>query len=229
MQQKGKQGKGSFELMAVAEIRNGVLILKDGSMRSILLAASVNFALKSEDEQQAIIFAYQDFINSLDFPIQITVTSRKMDIAPYLEEVKALRDKQPNELLRLQMSEYITFVGELVKESNIMAKSFYITVPFAVTQDVKKSFLERVTSGAKAATGKIKLSDEDFERNRAQLLQRVEQVAVGLRGIGLRVVPLQTQELLELCYTLYNPSTSRNQRLRSVGALKIAETEGKAL
>jgi len=220
-----KKGNATQNLVKLAEIRDGIIILTDSTMRAVLMVSSVNFALKSEDEQNAIVYAYQDFINSLDFPIQITVSSRKMDITPYLELVKELRDKQQNELLRLQMNEYINFVGELVKDSNIMTKTFYVTIPFAVTQSKKEGFFDKIFKSVKATTGKHVISDQEFEHSRAQIMQRADQVSVGLRNIGLRVVPLQTQELLELFYNLYNPITSRNQSLRSVGQLRIQETE----
>lgn len=220
-----KKGGVTQNLIQVKEMRDGILILNDGTMRAVLMVSSVNFALKSEEEQNGIIFAYQDFINSIDFPLQITISSRKMDIVPYLEKVKQLRDQQKNELLRLQMNEYINFVAELVKDSNIMTKSFFVTIPFAVTQSKQEGFFNRLFKGAKAAAGKQVLTDSEFDHYRTQIMQRVEQVAVGLRGIGLRIVPLQTQELLELFYNFYNPNTSRDQRLRNIGQLKIEETE----
>lgn len=226
MQNPSKKGQPSQNVIRLSEIRDGVLILNDGTMRTVLMVSSVNFALKSEDEQNAIIFSYQEFINSLDFPLQISVSSRKMDITPYLEEVKSRRDKQQNELLRLQMGEYINFVSELVKNSNIMTKTFFTTIPFSVAQSKKEGTFDKIFKGVKGAAGKLTMSDAEFEHNRNQLFQRAEQVAVGLKGIGLRVVPLQTQELLELFYQAYNPVTSRNQRLRNVGQLKIEETEG---
>lgn len=218
------KGKPAQDLIQISEIRDGVAILNDGTMRSILMVSSINFALKAEDEQEAIIYAYQEFINSLDFGIQITISSRKLDINPYIEEVKGLRDKQLNELLRVQMGEYINFVQELVKDSNIMSKTFFITIPFSVTQNKKEGILERFMKGFKTATGARTMTDEEFEHNKNQLFQRVEQVAGGLRSMGLRIVPLQTQEVLELFYNIYNPNTSRNQRLRRIGQLKVEET-----
>lgn len=223
---KNKKGKPTQTLIPLREIRDGVLVLKDGTMRVILMVSSINFALKSEEEQDAIVFAYQDFLNALDFPIQITISSRKADITPYLEEVKRLREEQKNELLRVQMGEYINFVGELVKDSNIMTKTFFVTIPFSVTQTKQTGIIEKIFSGAKAASGKQKLSDQEFEHFRSQIFQRAEQIATGLRGIGLRVVPLKTPELLELMYNFYNPKTSRNQRLHDTAQLKIEETEG---
>lgn len=223
MQSGQLKGKPSQDLIPVSEIRDGVAIMNDGTMRMVLLVSSMNFALKSEDEQSAIIFAYQDFLNALDFPVQISVSSRKMDITPYLEQVKALREKQLNELLRLQMDEYIHFVEELVKGSNIMTKTFFVTIPFSVTQSSREGLLGRITKGVRGAAGGRKISDQEFEHSRAQLLQRVQQIAGGLSALGLRVVPLNTQELLELFYSMYNPATSRNQRLKEVGNLRVQE------
>ncbi len=225
MQKSSKKGKPSQPLVHLAEIRDGIAILVDGTMRAIMMISSVNFALKSEDEQNAIVYAYQDFINSLDFPIQLTVSSRKMDITPYLEDVRGLMEKQTNELLRLQMNEYINFVSELVKGNNIMTKTFFVTIPFSVVQSTKEGVFSRLMKGAKGAAGKHEMGDVEFKHNRTQIMQRADQIAIGLRGIGLRVVPLQSNEILELFYNMYNPMTSRNQQLRNVGQLKIEETE----
>jgi len=225
MQKGGKKGKPSQTVVPIKEIRDGVAVLNDGTLRMTLMVSSVNFALKSQEEQDAIVYAYQDFLNSLDFPIQLTMSSRKMDITPYLAQVKELRDKQQNELLRLQMDEYINFVGELVKNSNIMTKTFFVTVPFSVQQSTKEGFFSRFTKGVKGAAGAHTMSDQEFEHNRSQLLQRVNQVAIGLQAFGLRLVALKTQELLELYYTAYNPLTSRNQRLRNVAQLQVKEMD----
>jgi len=226
MQKASAKGKASQTLVPVKEIRDGVAILNDGTMRMTLMVSSVNFALKSQEEQDAIVYAYQDFLNSLDFPVQLTISSRKMDITPYLEQVKSLRDKQTNELLRLQMDEYINFVSELVQSSNIMTKTFFVTVPFSVQQSTKEGFFSRFTKGVKGAAGKHTISDQEFEHNRSQLMQRVNQVAIGLQAFGLRLVALKTQELLELYYTAYNPLTSRNERLHNVGQLQVSELAG---
>lgn len=226
MEKTTQKGKPSQTLIPIAEIRDGIAILNDGTMRATLMVSSVNFALKSQDEQDAMVYAYQDFLNSLDFPIQITVSSRKMDITPYLEQVRELKEKQQNELLRLQMEEYINFVGELVKNSNIMTKTFFITVPFSVQQSRREGALGKFFKGVKGAAGKHTMKDDEFEHNRSQLMQRVNQVAIGLQSFGLRLVPLQTQELLELYYQAYNPVTSRNQRLHNVSQMRIQEFEG---
>lgn len=223
--QKPRSGhKPTQAVVPLSEIRDGIAILNDGTMRATLMVSSINFALKSQEEQDAIIYAFQDFLNSLDFAVQITVSSRKMDITPYLEEVRQLREKQPNELLRLQMDEYINFVSELVKNSNIMTKTFFATVPFSLQQSQKEGFFDKIFKGAKSAAGSYTMSDVEFEHSRSQLLQRVNQVATGLQAMGLRLIPLQTQELVELYYIMYNPSTSRNQRLHNVTQLKVMET-----
>jgi hypothetical protein len=184
MQVNKTKGKPIQSLVPIKEIRDGVAVLSDGTMRATLMVSSVNFALKSQEEQDAIIYAYQDFLNSLDFPVQITVSSRKMDITPYLEQVRELKEKQQNELLRLQMEEYINFVAELVKNSNIMTKTFFVTVPFSVQQSKQEGFLDKIFKGVKGAAGKHTMSDEEFEHSRAQLMQRVNQVAVGLQQDG---------------------------------------------
>lgn len=225
MKSNKAKGKPSQTLIPVSEIRDGITILNDGTMRATLMVSSMNFALKSQEEQDAIVFAYQDFLNSLDFPVQISISSRKMDITPYLEQVKDLKEKQTNELLRLQMEEYISFVAELVKNSNIMTKSFFVTVPFSVQQSRQEGFFGKFIKGIKGAAGTHSVDDKEFEHNRSQLMQRVNQVAVGLQAFGLRLVPLQTQELLELYYMAYNPITSRNQRLRNAAQLKVEEFE----
>jgi hypothetical protein len=219
-------GRAAQQLVQLEEVRDGVAVLSDKTMRAILMVSSINFALKSEDEQNAIIYAFQDFLNSLDFQTQICIVSRKLDIAPYLEELRQRKERQGNELLRMQMDEYINFVSELVKGSDIMTKSFLVVVPFSLQQSRQEGLADKLLKGAQAAAGKpAKLSDEDFTHYKAQLMQRVEQAAIGLRGVGLRVVPLQTQEVLELFYNMFNPVTSRNQRLPNVLSLNIKETD----
>lgn len=230
MRSRDTQGKPTQQLVPLREVRDGVAVLLDGTMRATLIVSSLNFALKSEDEQNAIILAFQDFLNSLDFPVHITVMSRKLDITPYLEGLRERKEKQDNELLRLQMEEYINFVSELVKGSDIMTKTFLVTVPFSVQQSRQDNFIERLLKGIRGAVQKdVKMAEADFVHYRSQLLQRVEQVAVGLRGMGLRLVPLQTQEMLELFYDILNPTTSRNQPLSNVAQLKVAETEPQEL
>lgn len=186
------------ELIDVDTVREGVIILKGGSLRSVLMCSSQNFALKSDDEQQAIIFQFQNFLNSLDFHVQVLVQSRKLNIADYLEKLKLLEERQQNELLKLQTAEYRQFVAGLVEGSAIMAKTFYVTVAYDPIIHTKRrffSFLKREKTFEKA----------DFERARNQLFQRVGFVLDGLRRTGIKAVPLNTYEVIELLWSFYNP------------------------
>jgi hypothetical protein len=227
MQSAPVKGSPTQKLVDIAEIRDDVVIMKDNTLRAVMLVSSVNFALKSEQEQNAIVYAYQDFLNSLDFPIQIAVTSRKIDIMPYLDQVRQLRRQQTNELLRLQMDEYINFIAnDLVKSNNIMTKTFMIVVPFSLGESKRVNFFTKLFKNVKSTTTVPKAyNDQDFYHYRTQLFQRLEQAAVGLQAIGLRVVPLRSRELLELYYTLYNPASSRNQHLRYPESLQVQETD----
>jgi len=226
MLEKNQKGKSSQQLVQLNEVRDGVAVMSNNTLRSILIVSSLNFALKSEDEQNAIIYAFQGFLNALDFPVQILVMSRKLDITPYLEDLEGRKDRQQNELLRLQMNEYINFITELVKGSNIMTKTFFVTVSFSLAQSKQMGSFEKLTKALQGIGKSSKpFTDAEFEHYRKQLMQRVEQVAVGLRNVGLRVAPLQTQEVLELFYDMLNPTTARNMRLHNVAQISTEETE----
>ena len=224
MLEKNQRGKPSQDLVQLVAVRDGIAVLANNTLRATLIVSSLNFALKSEEEQDAIIYAFQGFLNSLDFPVQILVMSRKLDITPYLEELNSRKERQRNELLRLQMAEYINFISELVKGGNIMTKTFFVTVSFAMTQSRQLSTTEKLMKTVQGiGKGHKPFTDAEFEHYKKQLMQRVEQVAVGLRGVGLRVAPLQTQEVLELFYSMLNPKTSRNLRLHNVAKLSVEE------
>lgn len=186
------------ELIDIDTVREGVLILKGGSLRSVLMCSSQNFALKSEDEQQATIFQFQNFLNSLDFHAQVLVQSRKLNIADYLEKLKMLEEQQQNELLKLQTAEYRQFVASLVEGSAIMAKTFYVTVSYDPIIQSKKGLFSFLRRGAA-------FGNSDFERARSQLFQRVGFVMDGLRRTGIKAVPLNTYEVIELLWSFYNP------------------------
>lgn len=217
------------QYLDIAEIRDGVVILRDGSFRAVLMASSLNFALKSEEEQNAIIYGYQDAMNSLGFPIQILVTSRRIDLAPYLRELDEREEQQEGELMKIQLQEYREYIRELVRVSNVMTKNFYVILPFAPAQAKEESALSRFSKSLRVRGGFASLSPTDFTRYKDQLWQRVDQLATNLRGIGIRIVPLNTQEIIELYYTLYNPDTSRNQHLAPVEDLEMEEVEPAAL
>lgn len=201
-------GKSTQEFVPIKEIRDGVVILKDGSMRMIIMASSLNFALKSADEQSAIIMQYQNFLNSLDFSIQFFIESRKLDIGPYLSTLQDAEKEQSNELLKVQTREYIEFIKNFVKMSNTVAKSFYVVIPYSTGGvSVKTGPLGGVLSslglgGKKTATEK---RDIQFEEMKTQLQQRAAVVQNGLTRTGVRSVVLNTEELIELFYKLFNP------------------------
>lgn len=198
-------GMTTQKYVNVEEIKNDLIVLKNRSLRAIFLVSSINFDLKSADEQEAIIGGYQNFLNSLDFPVQIMISSRKLDIGPYLELLENKRKTQTNELLRLQISEYSNFIKDLTEVSQIMTKQFYLIVPFYPVENLENGFLDKVMSffGPKE---QVEESIELFESYKNQLWQRVDQIASGLTSIGVRATVLNTEELVELLYSSYNPS-----------------------
>lgn len=205
----------------VEEIRDGVVVLKNGSLRSILLVSSLNFDLKSAEEQDAIILQYQNFVNSLDFPLQILVSSRRFDIRPYIELLKDKENHQKNELLRLQISEYQNFIKSLAEVSNIMSKLFYIIVPFSPIEDKEKGLFHSLTTLFNPA-GAVIERREFFETYKNQLWQRVDHVSFGLSQTGLKIAPLNTEEIIELLYNSYNPSLFTTRLTRNIEAIDVA-------
>ena len=186
--------------LEIAEIKEGTLILKTGQIRSVLMVSSANFALKSEEEQEAVIFQYQSFLNSLDFPLQIVVQSRRLNITGYIDNLKTLEANQKNELLREQTADYRAFVEQLIKGGSIMAKNFFVVVPFSLSEVVGGVQKDKTN---KQKTGR--LSEAQFQRMKNQLWQRMEFTALGLRRAGLQVIPLSSEELIELFWSLHHP------------------------
>ncbi|MBI3685327.1 hypothetical protein HY250_02900 [Candidatus Azambacteria bacterium] len=201
------------QLVDVEAIRDGVVILKSGAMRTILMCSSVNLALKSQDEQDALISQYQHFLNGLDFSVQFVVHSRKLDISDYLNDLGESLKTQENELLRIQTEEYIEFIRSFVGMQNIMAKNFYVVVPYHVGEDRKRSLADRLFG--KQTVSFMKMSDEEFQKYKNQLWQRVENVISGMRSFGVRSLPLANTELIELFFDLYNPGETGKQFLTS--------------
>lgn len=202
--------------LRIGEIRDNILILKNGGARAILKTSSINFNLKSEQEQNAIIYSYQGFLNSLEFPIQILVRSKKLDIDNYIEQVTALGQKQTNRLLQDQTLEYAQYVKKLVEYADIMEKEFYVIVPYdpGRVQGTGKfgSFFQRLSP--KDSYGDVKIRRSEFNNLKKSLLQRVNVVQSGLENCGLKVDILDTMAIIELFYESYNPETSRNQKLK---------------
>jgi len=199
-----KLGSPSQLLVPIKEIREGVLVLKTGALRAVLLVSSINFALKSHEEQEAIISRFQEFLNSLDFSAQIIIQSRKLNMDKYLDKIKEMEKVQENELLRIQTAEYHNFIKELVSSMNIMNKTFYVVVPYSVGESAKKKGilnLFKETTGRRTA----QIGEQRFSQIKSQLWQRVDHIAANLSSMGIRAVPLNTEELIELFYKLYNP------------------------
>ena len=193
----------SQNVLQIEEIRDGTLVLKDKSLRAVLMASSINLALKSADEQTAVILQFQSFLNSLDFPIQIFIQSRKLNIEPYLDTLKESQKKQVNDLLKIQIAEYIEFIRTFVHASNIMSKTFFIVVPYT-TAAATQSKITGIFNFGRSSTPKA-LTPEVFEEYKKQLWQRVDHVIQGIIRTGVRAVPLNTEEIIELYYGLYNP------------------------
>lgn len=220
---KPKPGPATQRYLDIAEIRDDMVILKDGTVRGIYLVSSINFALKSQQEQQAIIQAYMQFLNGLEYPVQIVVQSRKMNIDAYIEEMKAQWKVQTNELLRSQIQEYIAFVNQLVELGDIMTKRFYLVVPYDPITDRKRNFFIRVGEALSPAK-LIKLKKTQVDERKKALDQRMGLMASGLASMSLNAVRLDTQGLIEMYYSAYNLETSEVQKLGDVNALKIEDT-----
>ncbi len=199
-----KKSKAAQDFVPIKEVRDGVAILNDGSMRATLMVSSLNFALKSQDEQESILFQFQNFLNSLDFSVQFFVQSRALDIRPYINLLEDRYKAQTDDLMRIQVREYIGFVKNFTENSNIMSKSFFIVVPFSPSIIISKSsFLDSFRNKKKAVGDKQK--SQSFEENRTQLQQRVSVVEQGISRTGVRVIQLGTEEMIELFYKLFNP------------------------
>ena len=205
------QAASAAQFLAIDTIREDVIVLKEGGLRVVLMCSSLNFALKSADEQDAITYQYQNFLNSLDFPMQFVVHSRHLNIAPYLEALGERKKEESSELLKIQISEYAEFIKTFVEMTNIMSKTFYAIVPFSAPSLESKGFAGSILSliglgGGASATNK----DAIFSQYKNQLWQRVDTVTSGLAQFGIRSAPLNTEELIELFYGLYNPTEFEN-------------------
>ncbi len=204
MQKKNKApGKTTQSFLRISEIKNDTVVLDDGTLRAILAVSSTNFDLKSQDEQNSIIFNFQRFLNSLEFPVQILMQSRKMEIGNYIEKLKRLAEKQTNELLRVQTVEYIEFINRLIENASIMNKNFYVIIPVGESIFPKASgLISRLLGGGKNKETEARI--ENFEKARQSLETRVVGITGSLSGLGLRGVRLKTEEIIQLYYNSYN-------------------------
>ncbi|MEI6864004.1 MAG: hypothetical protein WCK46_01350 [Candidatus Adlerbacteria bacterium] len=208
MADNATKAQATQEFVPIQEVRGGIIILKDGSMRSMLMASSINLALKSQDEQAAIIGQFQNFLNSLEFSAQFFIQSRDLDIRPYIGLLEARYTAELDDLMKIQIKEYIAFIKDFTARSNIMTKNFFIVVPYDPALVARGSGVTGIVNAlipSKSTGGGGVLTDEQFEEYRVQLEQRVSVIEQGLIRTGVRVVGLGTEEIIELFYKLFNP------------------------
>ena len=197
--------KTSQDFVPIKEIRDGIIVLKNNELRTIVMVSTINFDLKGEDEQAAIISQYQNFLNSLDFSVQIYVQSRRFDIRPYVALLEERLTAQTIDLLKIQTREYIQHIKNLTETSNVMSKLFFIVVPYSPAIITGGTGFISSLFGKKSAEEKTKVEFEQFEEYRSQLEQRRDIVASGLAGLGIKTQQLDTEELVELFYKIFNP------------------------
>jgi len=207
--------------LQIAEIRDGIVIMNDGSFRSVVMVKSINFDLMSPQEQEAVEYAYQGFLNSLYFPVQIFVRSQKVDLQPYIEKLDKIRTEHENMLLALLMDDYIGYIDQLARQTNIMDKKFYLVIPYFPVIDVQKAlsqsknFFTGITQLFNAKEDHVTINDADLEKAKTELRNRVQAVLGGLQQCNIQGLPLDTQELIELYYDTYNPDTATRQQLKN--------------
>ena len=217
---KARNVPSTQAFLDILEIKDDVILMKDGTLRAVLLISSVNFSLKAEDEQVAVIQAYTQFLNTLSFPLQIVIQSRRLNIDEYLERLKQTEKTQTNELLKIQIGEYRNFVAELVEIADIMTKRFYAIVPYQEGKSGPKRFFRRGVE-AFSPTTVIHLKQEKFQKLRFELLKRVDYVMDGISSSGLKAVTLDTQSLIELFYNTYNPESFQQEKLVDLNQLNL--------
>lgn len=206
----------TIRYLKVAEVHDDTMILKDGTLRGVLEVSSINFNLKSEDEQNAIIYSYQSFLNSLEFPIQIYIRSKKLDLDDYIAKLGKLANEQTNSLLKSQTQEYADFINKLIEYADIMEKQFYVIIPYeSLTNSVRKNVFELFmeTIHPDDSITKYKSRRKAFADMKKGLSQRISIIQSGLENCGLETRELNTKEIIELLYSVYNPITSMNQKL----------------
>ncbi len=217
---KNKITNSTQEHLDIAEIRDDIVVMKDGTMRSVIMVSSINFSLKSEDGQNAVISAYVRFLNNLNFPLQIIIQSRELDIDNYLEYLKIKEKEQTNRLLKVQTADYIEYIKELTSLGKIMNKRFFVVVPYSALSDKRKGFFSLLGEALQPATI-LKLKEKTFRKYQEMLDRRVDSVIGGLESMGVTTTRLDTQSLIELYYKTYNPESSRNQELPDLDKMRV--------
>lgn len=223
--------------LQIAEIRDGIVIMNDGSFRSVVMVKSINFDLMSQAEQEAVEYSYQGFLNSLYFPVQIFVRSQKVDLQPYIEKLDKIRTEHDNMLLALLMDDYIGYIDALSQQTNIMDKRFYVVIPYFPVIEVQKAltqsknFFSGLAGLFNSNEQHVTINEADLEKAKTELRNRVQAVLSGLLQCNIQGLPLDTQELIELYYDSYNPDTATRQQLKDFNSLTadvITKGEGMA-
>jgi hypothetical protein len=234
---KASNPNSTQNTLQIAEIRDGIVIMNDGSFRSVVMVKSINFDLMSPQEQEGVEYAFQGFLNSLYFPIQIFVRSQKVDLQPYIEKLDKIRTEHDNMLLAMLMDDYIGYIDDLSQQTNIMDKKFYVVVPYFPHIEVQKAFTQSKNffDGFLALFNNkeqhVVINEADLEKAKTELRNRVQAVLQGLLQSGIQGLPLDTQELIELYYDTYNPDTATRQQLKNFNNLSadvITKGEGMA-
>jgi hypothetical protein len=223
--------------LQIAEIRDGIVIMNDGTYRAVLMCKSINFDLMSTQEREGVEYAYQGFLNSLYYPIQIFVRSQRVDLRPYLEKMQKIKSEHDNMLLALLMEDYIAYMAALSDQVNIMDKKFYVVVPFIPTVDAQaivqgsKNFFSGLNSTFNQKDSHVTINEGELQKAKDELKNRVQSVMQGLMQCSVQSVPLDTQELIELFYDFYNPDTATRQQIKNFDDLSvpvITKAEGQA-
>ncbi|HEY5268274.1 MAG TPA: hypothetical protein VII94_04020 [Candidatus Saccharimonadales bacterium] len=233
LQTSPKKGNSnsSQNSLEIAEIRDGIVIMKDGTFRSVIMVKAINFDLMSPEERDSVEFAYQGFLNSLYSPIQIFIHSEKVDIKPYLEMIQKIRANQDNMLLALLMDDYLQFMLNLSQQANIMDKQFYVVVPYSPIEEQKpdiatsKNFFNGLVDIFSQKGKRVTINAADLIKAKDELRNRVQAILSGLQQSNIQGIPLDTQELIELYYNTYNPDTSVRQQLHDFDGLSTPIVE----
>ncbi len=207
--------------LQIAEIRDGIVIMNDGSFRSVVMVKSINFDLMSGEEREAVEYSYQGFLNSLYFPIQIFVRSQKVDLGPYIERLDKIRSEHDNMLLAILMEDYIGFISDLSQQTNIMDKKFYVVIPYFPVGDLtnvlsqSKNFFSGITDMFSNSEQHVRINEADLNKAKDELRNRVQALLGGLQQCSIQGLPLDTQDMIELYYDTYNPDTATRQQLKN--------------
>lgn len=207
--------------LQIAEIRDGIVIMNDGTFRSVIMVKSINFDLMSPQEREAVEYSYQGFLNSLYYPVQIFIRSQKVDIQPYIDKLDKIRSEHDNMLLALLMEDYINYIAALSEQTNIMDKKFYVVIPYFPELNVKraldssKGFIKGIKNIFGEKEQHVVVNEPDLQKAKDELRNRVQATLNGLAQSGIQGLPLDTQELIELYYDTYNPDTATRQQLKN--------------